>query len=87
MRNERLFTQVGKTRHTRYKIDSSWLSSMIYKKDLGVVVNHRLNMSQQRAAVGRRANVVLACIKRGIISRGIIILLYLALVRLPEILC
>jgi len=32
-------------------------------KDLGVVVNHRLTMSQQRALVAKKASGILDCIK------------------------
>ena len=54
------------------------------KKDLGVLVDGKLAMSQQRALPAQEANHILVCISGSIASRvrEVISLLYSALVRL-----
>jgi len=66
-----------------YRFRADLLESRSAERDLGVLVNDKLTMSQQCALLAEKANGILGCIRRSVASRSreVLLPLYSALVR------
>ena len=53
-----------------YKMGDTWCNNTTSEKDLGIVVEQKLNMSQQCDAATKKANAILGHINRSVVSKS-----------------
>jgi len=61
-----MYLHLGKNNSScHYRLGTDLLESSIGERDLGVLVDSRMTMSQHRTLVAKKANGFLVCIRRG----------------------
>ena len=67
----------------QYRLGTDLLESRVGERDLRVLVNSRMTISQHCALVAKKTNGILGCIRRSVVSRSkeVLLPLYSALVR------